>query len=47
MAKIAVSKFDVIAIHKTLAEKDIKVSKDICPKCGGKPFFKKWQVWSI
>ncbi|MGH4051960.1 MAG: NERD domain-containing protein [Clostridium sp.] len=29
-------KTHVKAIHKTLAEKDIKVSRDICPKCGGK-----------
>ena len=29
-------KTHVKAIHKTLAEKDMKVNKGICPKCGGK-----------
>ncbi|MBU3110170.1 NERD domain-containing protein [Clostridium lacusfryxellense] len=29
-------KTHVKAIHKTLAKKDIKVNRDICPKCGGK-----------
>ncbi|HEY8888663.1 MAG TPA: topoisomerase DNA-binding C4 zinc finger domain-containing protein [Clostridium sp.] len=29
-------KTHVKAIHKTLAEKSIKVKSGICPKCGGK-----------
>ncbi|HEY8892547.1 MAG TPA: hypothetical protein VIM70_20115 [Clostridium sp.] len=29
-------KTHVKAIHRTLAEKDIKANSGICPKCGGK-----------